>query len=97
MLLLDGCDMPGAVTVIRLLVLPLGVHVALILPEGAGWRQAGSVMTLPAASSRIGFCIASSTVAYLSAMAMSSAMVAGSERMSLCFSRVPSLQPSEKY
>jgi hypothetical protein len=71
--------------------------VALILPEGAGWRLAGSVMTLLTASSRIGFCIASSRVAYLSTMAMSSTMVAGSERMSLCFSRVPSLQPSEKY
>ena len=41
--------------------------------------------------------MAESALAYLSAVTMSAAMVAGSERMSLCLRRVPSRHPLTKY
>jgi hypothetical protein len=78
----------GAVLVVTALVFPLAMSITVVMSTLAGCRLrlTSTYCTL----------VAESAEAYLSAIAMKSAIVFGSALWSLCFNKVPSLHPSVK-
>jgi hypothetical protein len=89
---LDSSHLLGAVLVVVTLIFPLAVAITIVVSAlAAGWDW-------PAAGVGPMYCTlaAESAEAYLSAIAMKSAIVFGSVLWRLCFNRVPSLHPSVK-
>ena len=84
-------------TLRRLVGLALVVPMMLLPAAFAGRLRGGTGFALPTSSSATWIFMAELVLAYLSAVTMSAAMVAGSKRKSLCLRRVPSRHPLTKY